>query len=98
VVVVVEHCEDLAFAREPGRLAVRDLLDRFSSRSWSHGGSLPGTRTEIARTAASGNYNFVILTNTRSTSPTFLSELDGSFWAALSATPQWPDIDLFNSP
>jgi hypothetical protein len=29
VVVVVEHREDLALAREPGRLAVRELLDRL---------------------------------------------------------------------
>jgi D-alanyl-D-alanine carboxypeptidase len=74
------------------------FVDRFTSQTWSHGGSLPGTRTEIARTVSRGNYNFVILTNTRSTSSTFLSDLDGAFWAALAATPQWPDIDLFHAP
>jgi CubicO group peptidase (beta-lactamase class C family) len=74
------------------------FVDRFSNGTWSHGGSLPGTRTEIARTVSSGNYNFVILTNTRSTASTFLSDLDGAFWAALAATPQWPDIDLFQGP
>jgi CubicO group peptidase (beta-lactamase class C family) len=74
------------------------FVGRFTGRTWSHGGSLPGTRTEIARTDSIGNYNYVILTNTRSTSSTFLSDLDGSFWAALAATPQWPDIDLFKAP
>ena len=30
-----------------------------TSRNWWHGGSLPGTGTEIARTVSGGNYNFV---------------------------------------
>jgi hypothetical protein len=67
----------------------------YTNRTWSHGGSLPGSRTEIGRTVSGGNYNFVILTNTRSTSSTFFSDLDGSFWAALAATPSWPAVDLF---
>jgi hypothetical protein len=39
----------------------------------------------------------VILTNTSGTSSTFLSDLEGSFWAALAATLHWPDIDLFRA-
>jgi CubicO group peptidase (beta-lactamase class C family) len=73
------------------------FIDRFTSGTWSHGGGLPGTRTQIARTVSIGNYNFVILTNTSGASSTFLSDLDGSFWAALAATSQWPDIDLFKA-
>jgi CubicO group peptidase (beta-lactamase class C family) len=63
--------------------------------NWWHTGSLPGTATEQARTTSRGNYNFVILTNTRSSSPTFVSDLDALFWSALAATSRWPSYDLF---
>ncbi len=63
--------------------------------SWWHNGSLPGTATEIARTVVRGRYNFVILTNTRSSSPTFSADLDKLFWTAESTVKTWPSRDLF---
>jgi len=68
------------------------------SQTWSHGGALLGAGAAIARTVSSGNYNFVILANTRSTASTWGSDLNQLFWAALAATPSWPDIDLFKAP
>ena len=63
--------------------------------NWWHTGSLPGTGTEMARTTSRGNFNFVILTNTRNASGTYFSDLDGLFWSALAATGRWPSYDLF---
>jgi CubicO group peptidase (beta-lactamase class C family) len=63
--------------------------------NWWHTGGLPGTATEQARTTSRGNFDFVILTNTRSSSPTFVSDLDALFWSALAATSRWPSYDLF---
>jgi len=63
--------------------------------NWWHQGSLPGTATEEARTTSEGDYNFVILTNTRSASTTFTTDLDNIFWTALHATSAWPAYDLF---
>jgi D-alanyl-D-alanine carboxypeptidase len=63
--------------------------------NWWHTGGLPGTATEQARTTSSGNFNFVILTNTRSQSPAFVPDMDQLFWRALQATSAWPSYDLF---
>jgi CubicO group peptidase (beta-lactamase class C family) len=63
--------------------------------NWWHQGSLPGTATEQARTVSQGNYNFVILTNTRSPNANFTTDLDNLFWTALSKTNTWPSYDLF---
>jgi D-alanyl-D-alanine carboxypeptidase len=76
------------------------FLDRYGPagrKNWSHGGALPGTGAEIARTVSDGNYNVVILVNTRSTASTWPADLRQLFWAALAATPSWPDIDLFKA-
>ncbi len=66
-----------------------------NGQNWWHTGGLPGTATEQARTTSSGNYNFVILTNTESQSPTFFADMDQLFWKALQATSAWPSYDLF---
>ena len=66
-----------------------------SANNWWHLGSLPGTATEDARTVSQGNFNFVILTNTRSLNTNFAADLDNIFWSAQSSTSVWPGYDLF---
>ena len=63
--------------------------------SWWHQGSLPGTATEIARTVSRGRFNFVILTNTRSSNAAFSADLDKLFWTAEANVRSWPGVDLF---
>ncbi len=63
--------------------------------NWWHQGSLPGTATELARTTSEGNFNVVILTNTRSENPAFAADLDNLIWTAIHATSAWPSYDLF---
>lgn len=66
-----------------------------SINNWWHQGSLPGSATEQARTVSQGQFNFVILTNTRSLDPNFSGDLDNLFWSGLANTPVWPSYDLF---
>ncbi len=65
-----------------------------SANHWWHTGGIPGTATEIIRSA--GGINLVILCNSRSNSSSFNNALDGLLWpfALNSATP-WQDIDQF---
>jgi D-alanyl-D-alanine carboxypeptidase len=63
--------------------------------NWFHHGNLPGTGTEQARTVQSGNFNFVILTNTSNQDPNFNGDMDNIFWTSISNTPAWPTYDLF---
>ncbi|MBV7531723.1 beta-lactamase family protein [Chitinophaga sp. sic0106] len=62
-------------------------------RNWWHAGSLPGTASEIVRTAK--GFNWVILCNTR-TDKAFFNELDGLLWKAVNNNKTaWPKLDLF---
>ena len=63
--------------------------------NWFHHGNLPGTGTSQAITTQSGNFNYVILTNTNSSDPNFSSNMDNIFWSALPNTINWPTYDLF---
>jgi D-alanyl-D-alanine carboxypeptidase len=64
-----------------------------NGKNYFHTGSLPGTATEQACT--SEGYNFVILTNTRSQSVKFDTDLDQLFWRALTKNPTWSTTDQF---
>jgi len=64
-----------------------------SSDNWWHQGSLPGTATEILRTAR--GWNFVMLANTRSLLSTYDSDLDSTFWTSFAALGAYPTYDLF---
>lgn len=65
-----------------------------NANNWWHQGSLPGTASNLVRTAK--GFNFVILCNTRSRNANFQTALDGLLWPAINApaTP-WQDIDQF---
>ncbi|SHL79965.1 CubicO group peptidase, beta-lactamase class C family [Chitinophaga jiangningensis] len=64
-------------------------------RNWWHAGSLPGTASEIVRTAK--GFNWVILCNTR-TDKAFFNDLDGLIWKAVNNKKTvWPTADLFLS-
>lgn len=63
--------------------------------NWWHTGSLPGTSGEQAITVQAGNFNFVILTNTRSLDNNYSSDMDQLFWNAQANTTNWPTYDLF---
>ena len=63
--------------------------------NWFHHGNLPGTGTSQAITTQSGNFNYVILTNTNNSDPNFYSNMDNIFWTALPNTGSWPTYDLF---
>ncbi|MBC7851414.1 MAG: beta-lactamase family protein [Chitinophagaceae bacterium] len=65
-----------------------------NANHWWHTGGLPGTATEIIRSA--GGFNWVILCNSRSTNVNFGGALDNLLWPAITnnATP-WQDIDQF---
>jgi D-alanyl-D-alanine carboxypeptidase len=60
-----------------------------------HHGNLPGTGTSQAITTQSGNFNYVILTNTNNADPNYFNNMDNIFWAALPNTNNWPTYDLF---
>jgi hypothetical protein len=62
-----------------------------------HNGSLPGTYTEDGVTFQSGNFNFVILTNTRDVDreEDYLHDMDDIFWNAIANMTVWPSYDLF---
>ncbi|WP_291911451.1 hypothetical protein [Chitinophaga sp. CB10] len=63
--------------------------------NWWHAGSLPGTASEIVRTAK--GFNWVILRNTR-TDKAFFNDLDGLLWKAVNNNKtSWPQQDLFLS-
>jgi D-alanyl-D-alanine carboxypeptidase len=70
------------------------LLD---GSSWYHPGGLPGTGSDQTVSVAYGNFNFVILTNSRSLDPNFDHDMRNIFWAALPNTPNWPGYDLFQN-
>ena len=63
--------------------------------NWFHHGSLPGTGTSQAITTQSGNFNYVILTNSNSSDPNFTSDMDNIFWSSLGPNTLWPTYDLF---
>jgi len=63
------------------------------ANNWWHTGSLPGTETEVIRTAT--GWNFVILTNTRSWLSTFDGDMDQVFWTSFAQLGATPDYDLF---
>ena len=65
-----------------------------TANNWWHQGSLPGTATNIVRTAK--GFNWVILCNSRSRISSFSTALDGLLWPAVNATSTpWQDIDQF---
>ncbi|MCW3464130.1 serine hydrolase domain-containing protein [Chitinophaga nivalis] len=62
-------------------------------QSWWHAGALPGTASEIVRTAR--GFNWVVLCNTRSDKG-FFNDLDGLIWEAVNdPATRWPEADLF---
>ena len=61
-----------------------------TSGNWWHGGSLPGTTSEIAR-IHDLEVNWAVVTNTRDNNP----NLDQMMWDIMSAVPTWPTHDLF---
>jgi D-alanyl-D-alanine carboxypeptidase len=63
--------------------------------NWFHHGSLPGTGTSQAITTQSGNFNYVILTNSNSADPNFTADMDNIFWSSLGPNTLWPTYDLF---
>jgi D-alanyl-D-alanine carboxypeptidase len=63
--------------------------------NWFHHGNFPGTGTSQAITTQSGNFNYVILTNTDSSDPNFSANMDNIFWNALPNISSWPTYDLF---
>jgi len=65
-----------------------------SLKNWWHTGSLPGTSTELIRSA--GGFNWVLLTNSRSTNGNADTELDNLLWPIINNTnTPWQDIDQF---
>ena len=67
----------------------------INSFNWFHHGNFPGTGTTQAITTQSGNFNYVILTNTDSSDPNFSGNMDNIFWTALPNISGWPTYDLF---
>jgi D-alanyl-D-alanine carboxypeptidase len=67
----------------------------INSYNWFHHGNLPGTGTSQAITTQSGNFNYVILTNTNNSDPNYFGNMDNIFWNALPTTNYWPTYDLF---
>ncbi len=63
--------------------------------NWFHHGNFPGTGTTQAITTQSGNFNYVILTNTDSSDPNYSANMDNIFWNSLPTTQNWPTYDLF---
>jgi len=62
--------------------------------NWWHTGSLPGTATEIVRTA--NGFCWVILCNTRSTSSRFIDDMDAVIWKAVNdKSTVWSNVDQF---
>ncbi|HVI48086.1 MAG TPA: serine hydrolase domain-containing protein [Chitinophaga sp.] len=61
--------------------------------NWWHVGSLPGTASEIIRSAK--GFNWVLLCNTR-TDKAFFNDLDGLLWGVVNnPATRWPETDLF---
>ncbi|MGV3541269.1 MAG: serine hydrolase domain-containing protein [Rufibacter sp.] len=62
--------------------------------NWWHSGALPGTVTFMARLA--NGYNWVILTNTRTTSTTMDADVEQIMWKTMNnSAVKWPSKDLF---
>ena len=60
--------------------------------NWWHGGSLPGTTTEMVR--AHNGYCWAILTNTRTWQQGFVQDMDQLVWQVLKdSTIQWRSIE-----
>jgi CubicO group peptidase (beta-lactamase class C family) len=70
----------------------------LTNKNHWHNGSLPGTYTEDAVTHQAGNFNFVILTNTRDPNreDDYLHDMDHIFWNAVNNMTAWPSYDLFS--
>jgi D-alanyl-D-alanine carboxypeptidase len=69
----------------------------INTYNWFHHGNLPGTGTSQAITTQSGNFNYVILTNSNSSDPNFSNNMDNIFWSALTPNSLWPGYDLFQT-
>ena len=64
------------------------------SKHWWHNGSLPGTASEVIRTAS--GFNMVVLCNSKSYAAGFDDALDNLLWPAVAnASTPWQDIDQF---
>jgi D-alanyl-D-alanine carboxypeptidase len=63
--------------------------------NWFHHGNFPGTGTTQAITTQSGNFNYVILTNTSSSDSNFSGNMDNIFWNSIPNVSAWPTYDLF---
>ena len=74
------------------------FINRLGSGTWSHGGGLPGTRDRDRSNRLRRQLQLRDPDEHPAALPrTFFTDLDGAFWAALAATPQWPDVDLFRT-
>ncbi|MCG2615360.1 beta-lactamase family protein [Terrimonas sp. NA20] len=61
---------------------------------WWHTGSLPGTASEIIRSAS--GYTWTVLCNSRSYTSSFDNDLDNLLWPIINnASTPWQDIDQF---
>jgi CubicO group peptidase (beta-lactamase class C family) len=65
-----------------------------SNNSWWHTGSLPGSATEIVRTA--GGLTWSILFNLRNDESAFVGDVDNLIWNATSGVTSWPEGDQFD--
>lgn len=65
-----------------------------NANHWWHTGGIPGTATEIIRSAS--GFNWVILCNSRSVSANFDGAMDNLLWPFVNSTSTpWQDIDQF---
>lgn len=64
--------------------------------NWWHTGSIPGTSSEVVRSGS--GYIWFIITNSRSASSTFWTDLDNLGWNIVSSTTSWPSWDLMLAP
>jgi D-alanyl-D-alanine carboxypeptidase len=65
--------------------------------TWYHPGGLPGSGTAQSRSIQYGNFNVVILTNTRSINPNFDHDKNQVIWSSIMGTSSWPNYDLFQA-
>ncbi len=68
------------------------LLD---GTTWYHPGGLPGSGTAESRSVQFGNFNVVILANTRSLDPNFDHDKNQVILNSITETLTWPNYDLF---
>jgi len=62
-----------------------------SKNNWWHTGSLPGTKTILAR-ISSGEYTWAFMCNSREQDP----DVDALMWDVKNGINSWPTIDLFD--